>query len=126
MAIGLRSAYPKPDLMYAIAQVGIGVVIAFVLEAVWLTERVNRADDDHRDWLGKTCGFGIAGLAGVAVALMVGGHRAAGHANFLDSAGLWWSVVSLVLLGALVVIQPLLVDLHRAEDENESSRRGAG
>jgi hypothetical protein len=56
-------------------------------------------------------------LAGVGVALFVGGHRAAGHANLLDAAGLWWSVSSLVSLGAIVVVQPLLVDSFRAKSD---------
>lgn len=112
---GVATVAPDPGLMYAIAQVGIAVVFAFIVEAVWMVERVNRDDDDHRDWLGTTCGFGFAGLAGVGVALFVGGHRAAGHANLLDSAGLWWSVTSLVMLGAIVVVNPLLADGFRAK-----------
>jgi hypothetical protein len=119
-AFGFRSAYPDSGFMYAIAQVGIAVVFAYIIETVWMIERVNRNDDDHRDWLGMTTGLAIAGLAGVAVALAVGGHRAAGHANFLDLLGLWWAVTSLVLLGVLVIIQPLLADVIRGKAEAES------
>lgn len=119
-AIGFRSAYPDSGLMYAIAQVGIAVVFAYIIEAVWMVERVNRSDGDHLDWLGMTTGLAIAGLVGVAVALAVGGHRAAGHADFLDLFGLWWAVLSLVLLGAVVIIQPLLADIYREKSETKS------
>lgn len=117
MALGLRSAYPNSGLMYAIAQVGIAIVFAYLVEAVWMVERVNRSDADHRDWLSMTIGLALAGLVGVAAALAVGGHRAAGHANFLDRFGVWWAVFSLVSLGAVVIIHPLLADTFREKAE---------
>jgi uncharacterized membrane protein len=109
------------NLMYAIAQVGVAIVFAFVVEAVWLVERADRKAEDHRDFLGVTCGFGVAGLIGVALALAVGAHRDAGYSSFLDAYGLWWSVFSLVILGSLVVVQPLLADRHRAAEETGSA-----
>ncbi len=57
---------------------------------------------------------------GVGWALAVGGHRAAGHANFLDLFGLWWAVMSLIPLGGVVVIQPLLADMYRENAEVKS------
>jgi len=125
LGIGIPFDSPDADLMYSIAQVGIAIVFAYVVEAVWMVERVNRDDHDHRDWLGTTCGFGVAGLSGVGAALFVGGHRAAGHANFLDAVGLWWSVAALVLLGAIVIVQPLLADIDRARRERGPGE-GAG
>lgn len=127
-AIGVPFDSPDPGLMYAIAQIGIAIVFAYIVEAVWMVERVNRSDSDHRDWLGTTCGFGVAGLTGVGIALFVGGHRAAGHANFLDAVGLWYSVASLVVLGAIVVIHPILADILRgnrgpAPDQWSGDRR---
>lgn len=122
-AIGVPFDSPDPDLMYAIAQIGIAIVFAYIVEAVWMVERVNRADADHRDWLGTTCGFGVAGLTGVGIALFVGGHRDAGHANLLDALGLWWSVASLIVLGAIVVIHPILADIDRAKNERNPGER---
>lgn len=122
----LAKYYPmeslNPGLMYAIAQVGIAIVFAFIVEAVWLIERADRDDDDHRDWLGVTCGMGVAGLIGVVTALAVGGHGAAGHTNFLDSWGFWWSALSLSMLGGAVVVRPLLADLDRASQGGEDAR----
>jgi len=119
-AFGFRSAYPDSGLMYTIAQVGIAIVFAYIVEAVWMVERVSRSDDDHRDWLGMMTGLAVAGLVGVAAALAVGGHRAAGHANFMDLLGLWWAIMSLIALGAVVVIQPLLADIFREKAEAKS------
>ncbi len=112
--------YPAPDLMYTIAQVGVTILFGFIVEAVWLVSVVDH-DDDHENWLGTTCGFGIAGLVGVAFALAVGGHRAAGHGNLLDDLGLWWSVTSLSMLGGLVIVRPLLADRHRSKNEGKSA-----
>lgn len=56
------SAYPAPGFMYAIAQVGVAIVFAYIVEAVWMVERVNRGDGDHRSWLGMTCGLAVVGL----------------------------------------------------------------
>jgi MFS family permease len=120
MALELRSSYPDSGLMYAIGQVGVAVVLAFVIEAAWMTERFDRRESNHRGWLGAMTGFALAGLLCVASALAVGAHCAAGHANFLDALGLWWSIVSLAMLGAVVVVQPLVADELRAQVEAES------
>jgi len=121
MTGGARLDDFDPGLMYAIAQVGIAIVFAFVVEAVWIVERVNRNDPDHPDFLGTMCGFAIAGLTGVAISLAVGAHRAAGHSNLLDAFGFWWSVASLMILGGLVVVQPLLTDQYRARGERSEA-----
>jgi MFS family permease len=119
-ALGFRSAYPDSGLMYTIAQIGTAIVFAYIIVAVWMVERVNRSEEDNRDWLGMMTGLAIAGLVGVGSALAVGSHRAAGHANFLDLLGLWWAVMSLVSLAAVIVIQPLLADIFREKAEAKS------
>lgn len=111
--------HPSPDLMYAIAQVGITIVLGYLVEAVWLANSVDR-DDDHEKWLGGMVGFAIAGLLGVAAALIVGAHLAAGHDSFVDYLGLGWSVSSLILLGTLVVMHPWAVDRQRLKREGKS------
>jgi hypothetical protein len=73
-------AYPSPDLMRSIGEVG------------------------------ATAGFGIGGLMGIVAALLVAEHRAAGHHNFLDTFGLWWSAIALVSLGGYVAMHPVIVD----------------
>lgn len=99
---------PSADLMRGLASLGTGLLLAYVVEAVWVTRQM-RPVADYEFRLGAFVGFAVAGLVGTIVALLVAAHRAAEHANLLDSAGLSWAVVSLSVLGGLVVAQPLLV-----------------
>jgi hypothetical protein len=102
-------AFPLPSsaLMRDIANVGIVLVLAYVVEAAWLTQRMITSEDDKGD-LGMLLGIGIAGLIGVVVAILLSAHRAAGHGNLLDAFGLGWAVASLAAVGGLVAIQPWL------------------
>jgi hypothetical protein len=100
-------AYPSEGLLYAMASIGASFFLAYVLEAVWLAGKVER-NIESENWLGFVTGLGFAGLSGIGVALAVAAHRAAGHGNLLDDLGFCWSASSLLLLGALVAVQPLL------------------
>lgn len=107
----------SPQLLQNLALIGASFVIAYVVEAVWLVTRVEgELDEDQEEWLGFLTGAGIVGLLGIAVALLTAEHRAAGHANALDDLGLAFSAVSLIILGSLLVYQPILADLHRSPD----------
>ena len=75
-----------------------------------LVSRVE-ADNEFEEWLGFVTGAGIVGFLGVVLALLLSAHRAVGHSNFIDKIGLAWVAVSLLILGAALVIQPLLA--HR-------------
>ena len=98
---------PGKDLMYGLAGFGASVFLAYILEAVWLVDRI----PGHRrsaNWIGFVAGLGFAGLSAVFVSLAVAAHLEAGHSNALDTIGLAWSVAAVVLLGAIVAYQPLL------------------
>ena len=97
----------SPELLRSIATIGATLLLAYIVEAVWLVQRVER-DDEFEEWLGFVTGAGIAGLLGVVFALLLSEHRAAGHANFIDEIGVAWVAVSLVILGGVLVLQPLL------------------
>lgn len=97
----------SPELLRTVAVIGASLFIAYAVEAVWLVSRV-AIHDEYEQWLGFLIGTGIAGLLGIAVALLLSEHRAAGHSNFIDSLGTAWILISLLVLGALLVIQPLL------------------
>lgn len=103
-------AYPSPELLRSMAEIGVAILLGYVIEVVWMTVRLEREDDDRESWLGSMVGLGLCGLAGIVVALLIAEHRAAGHANLLDKYGLWWATVSLAMLGILVTLQPLIVD----------------
>jgi hypothetical protein len=103
------SAVPaaSPELLRTLALIGTTLLLAYVVEAVWLVGRVER-DDEFEEWLGFVTGAGIAGFLGVIFALLLAEHRIAGHSNFLDELGTAWSAVSLLILGGVLVLQPLL------------------
>jgi len=101
--------YPSPQLCYSIAGTGVAILLGYVVESVWMVGRAKRRSW-HENWLGSVCGLGLAGLLGVALAVVVAAHREGGHGNLLDDLGLWWSAVSLVFLGVLVTLHPFVVD----------------
>lgn len=113
---------PSADLLSGLSSLGTGLLLAYVVEISWLTGRMRRLPDYERR-LGAFVGVGASGLLGVVVALLLAAHRDAGHSNLLDSVGVSWVAVSLTFLGAVVIIQPLLV--HEWSDEQSDSDLGA-
>lgn len=109
------SAVPvaSPELLRTTALIGATLLLAYVIEAVWLVQRVER-DDEFEEWLGFVTGAGIAGFLGVIFALLLAEHRLAGHSNFVDELGSAWVAVSLLILGGALVLQPLLA--HRLSE----------
>lgn len=105
----------SPELLRTIALIGAGLLIAYVVEAVWLVSRVE-LDDEFEEWLGFVTGAGIAGLLGVVFALLLAEHRVVGHSNFIDKIGTAWAAASLLILGCVLVLQPLLA--HRLSAPN--------
>jgi hypothetical protein len=104
-------AYPSPELMRSTAEIGVTILLGWIVEAVWMTTQLQRQGEDEReDWLGGMAGLGLSGFLAVVVALLVSEHRTAGHANFLDALGLWWSVIALGALGIMVTLHPVIVD----------------
>jgi hypothetical protein len=107
VGLALSTAPPAdPSLLQGIALVGASLVLAYVVEVLWLVSRMS-ADDD-REWLGFIVGAGATGFLGVVFALLLAQHRSNGYDNFLDDLGLAWSAVSLLILGGTLVLQPLL------------------
>lgn len=104
----------SPALLENIAQIGAALLIAYTVEAVWLAQRAEM-DDEYEEWLGFLVGTGIAGLLAIAFALLLSGHRAAGHDNLIDDFGLAWAVISLAILGGVLVLQPVLAMRYRAD-----------
>lgn len=102
----------SPELLRSVAMIGATLVLAYVVEAVWLVPRVE-LDEEYGEWLGFATGTGIAGFLGVIFSLLLADHREAGHANFIDEIGVAWSAVSLLILGGVLIVQPLLADRRR-------------
>lgn len=113
---------PSPDLLNGFASLGTGLLLAYVIEAAWITPRM-RAAKDYEERLGVLVGVAVSGLIGVVLALLLAAHRTAGHSNWLDDFGLAWAVLSLAVLGSLVVLHPLLV--HEWQPSSEEDPSGA-
>jgi hypothetical protein len=109
----------SPELLRTIALIGASLLLAYVVEAVWLVSRVEAGDDEYEEWLGFITGAGIAGLLGMIFALLLAEHRAVGHDNFIDQIGVAWTVVSLLILAGVLVLQPLLA--HRLSEQDRSA-----
>lgn len=99
--------HASSDLLRTVAIVGASLLLAYVVEAVWLAQRAE-LDDEYEEWLGFVAGAGIAGFLGVVFALLLAEHRFAGHANFVDEIGVAWVAASLLILGGVLILQPLL------------------
>jgi hypothetical protein len=112
------SAIPlaSPDLLRTTGTIGATLLLGYVVEAVWLSQRVEQ-DEEYEEWLGFVTGAGIAGFLGVIFALLLAEHRTVGHANFIDKLGVAWVVVSLLILGFTLILQPVLA--HRFGDHDQ-------
>lgn len=124
LPIAMRVPQPSPAVFEEIVQVGIVLLLGYVVELVWFVQRIAQAPD-YENRLGGLTGIGIAGLIGVVLAILLGAHLAAGHNNVLDDIGLAWIVPSLAFMAGVVVIQPLLVhewDEPSAKHDAESDR----
>jgi hypothetical protein len=104
----------SPSLLENLALVGAALLIAYTVEAVWLAQRAE-IDEEYEEWLGFLVGTGLAGLLAIAFALLLSDHRVAGHDNLVDDFGLAWVVVSLIILGGVLVVQPLLAMRFRSD-----------
>ncbi len=107
----------SPDLLRSIAMIGATLLLAYIVEAVWLVQQGQR-DEEFEEWLGFTVGAAIAGFIGVIAALLLSEHRAVGHANFIDEIGVAWVAVSLLILGGSLIAHPLLA--HRLSETAHS------
>lgn len=101
---------PTDDLLRSLAEVGATFLIAYVIEVSWIvkTSSTARALDERESRLGTFIGIGAAALFGIALALGLAERARVHHWNFFDEIGFAWVAVSLVALGAVVVLQPLL------------------
>lgn len=102
----------SPELLRSLSTIGAILLPAYVVEVIWLMPRMGQGIE-FEEWLGFVVGAGIAGLLGIAIALLLAEHRAVGHANLLDDLGLAWVVVSETILAGVLVLQPLLANRFR-------------
>lgn len=101
---------PQPDLLWALASVGVGLLIAYSVALTAAEKELGKTGtrEQHESWLGFVGGCGVCGLVGIATALVAACHLDAGHANLMDSIWLWWSISSIGMLGIVVAVLPIM------------------
>lgn len=105
----LLDAPPSAELFGQLAQIGATLLVAYSVAIVAAERRLRTKSSKgtHEDWLGFSVGAGICGFLGIVLAVGLGAHRDAGHANVLDDIGLWWCVSSVSVLGLMIAVLPL-------------------
>lgn len=100
---------PSADLQQALAQIGATLLIAYVVETAWIVQ-VTKAQPkgDKEERLGVTMGFGAVALVGITASLLLAGHAEAGYRNWLDEIGFGFVIGPLLMIGTIVVLQPML------------------
>ncbi len=91
------------------AGIGASFFLAYVIEATWLTNRLELKDDEQANiFLGVVMGIGLCGLLAIGLSLMLSEHSSASHFSFFGRYVFWWSSVSMTFLGVLEAVQPAL------------------
>ena len=107
---------PSPRLFENAAQIGATLVIAFAVEVTWLVNKSHPRGGPPEEWVVFVSFLGLMGLSGVGISLALVEHLIAGHENWLDRLGFAWVLASLLLLGAIVALQPATVHVWRQEE----------
>lgn len=110
VGVGLDLGLPSAEFLWVLAQLGVGVLIAYSVALAAAEKDLSRRGtrERHEEWLGFVVGCGICGLAGIGTAVGTAAHLEAGHGGFADEVGLWWAVGSIGMLGIIVAILPIM------------------
>jgi hypothetical protein len=93
-----------------LGQIGAALLIAYAIATSWLMRASrSRPIDERENRLGALVGVGGGGLFGIILALALSERANVDHWIWLDQAAFGWVAASLVCLGVMVVLQPLVV-----------------
>jgi len=105
-ALAAPVSHPSPQLFGDLSQIGTGIFVAFSVAIAGTGIRVGEDLAEHLNWLGNSCGVGIAGLIAIGTSVALAAYRGAHHVGSLDVIGLCWIVAALLMMGLLVAILP--------------------
>lgn len=105
--------------MRSAAEIAATLFVAWIVQAVWMTARLERTGDDRENWLGGATGLGVAGFMGIVISLLVAAHLEAGHRGFFDRFGLWWAAIALGALGLMVALHPVIVERWTSDQADD-------
>lgn len=101
---GVREA--PETLLRDLAQIGVGLLIAYSVAIAAVERDVSAIEGDHRLWVGFVTSIGCCGLVGVGIAVAVASLGSGGW--LVDEVIWWWSVGAIGMLGLLVAFLPFL------------------
>jgi hypothetical protein len=101
-------SHREPRLLESLAQIGATLLVAYAVEVVWLLKTSRTRGDKQETFVGAAAGLGTCGVIGIAFALALSEHRGPSWAT-VEKLEFAWSAASLVLLGGLVGLLPVLM-----------------
>jgi hypothetical protein len=110
---------PSPELFDHLAQVGVGVLVAFAVTLASVGVK-STSRDDHINWMSYGCGLAIAGFIGIALCVALSTQAAAGVGRTVDLNGLAWASTTIGMLGIVVCLGPLMIFQSRRDIADES------
>jgi len=110
-------ADPSASLLGDLAQIGVGLFIAFGVTTT-AVERGNLGRAEHVNWLGFGCGTAFAALIGIGLCVVGQAYREAGHAGAFDEIAIAWATASLGVLGIAISLGPLVI--YRSRESQQS------
>jgi hypothetical protein len=99
-------ASPSAQIFRDLAQIGAALFVAFAIATAGASAFSGGNIKDHINWVGVTCGLGVAGFLAICSSVALAAYRDAGHAGWLDILGLSWVVSGLGFLGLFVALLP--------------------
>jgi hypothetical protein len=97
-----RPAITKPDM---VAQIGAAFLIAYGVETTWVIRETNDRSAYYQQWLGLITGLAVCGLIGIVIAA---GLASSSGTSAAREVGYAWSCASILLLGVIVAVTPVL------------------
>lgn len=91
----------------AMAQIGATLLIAYAVETSWWLKVSRRRSGTRENWVGYVSGIGLAGFIGVGASLILSTNPL--DLSWFESYLMVWAFITLLLLGSLVAILPLLI-----------------
>jgi hypothetical protein len=89
----------------SVAQIGAAFLIAYGVETTWVIRETNERSGSYQSWLGLITGFALCGLSGIVIAA---GLASGSGTSVLRELAFAWSCASIIMLGALVAVTPIL------------------
>ena len=99
------SARPSTTESESIAQIGAAFLIAYGVETTWVIRETNERSGFYQSWLGLITGFAVCGLSGIVLATVLAGGS--GKSDVRE-VGFAWSCGSILMLGVIVAVTPVL------------------